>query len=198
MSSPGQARRSGKSINLEANILSEWSGATSIVRQRIRVRLVTLAAVILIGFAALPQLNDVSARAATRATAARARNAQWAKVASELERKAKAGEPMVQASKMLADSKRNLDTMLGNVRLVINSVPTSAAFDTLHVEAMSAQLTLTCKSEAESTSAGQAFVDAASKGPNVMYAVQASTMKSNVLQDDGVAFDFIKRVNLEP
>jgi hypothetical protein len=198
VSSHGRAQRSGKSINLEANILSEWTGATLALRQRIKLRVAALASVIIVGSLVLPQLNGISAGAAARVETAGVRNTAAAKLAADLDRGAKENQPAVQAARMLVDSKRNLDTLLGNVTLVINAVPTSATFDTVHAEVVSAQLTITCKSQAESNAAGQAFVDAASKGPNVMYAVQASTMKSSLLADDGVAFDFIKRVNLQP
>ena len=198
MSSHGRVQRSGKSINLEANILSEWLGATAALRQRLKLRTVVLAAVICGGSVALPQLSGMSAAMAGRAARAQARNAQSAKVEAELDRRAKAEEPRVQEARMLADSRANLNTLLGNITLVVNAVPTSVTFDTVRAEILDAELTMTCKSQAENDAAGQLFVDGASKGPNVVYAVQASTMKSNVLADNGVAFDFIKRVNLEP
>ena len=198
MSSHGRAQRSGKSINLEANILSEWSGATAELRQRIRIRTIALAIVVCGGGIALPQLCGMSGAMAARSATARARNARAAKVASDLDRRSKAEQPLVQEAKMMADSKNNLNTLLGNITLVVNAVPTSVTFDTVRAEIMDAELTITCKSQAENDASGQAFVDAASKGPNVAYAVQASTMKSNVLASDGVAFDFIKKVNLEP
>jgi hypothetical protein len=191
-------QRSGKSINLEANILSEWLGATAALRQRLKLRAVVLAAVICGGAVALPQLSGMSTAMAARAAGAQARNAQSAKVEAELDRRAKADQPRVQEAHMLADSRANLNTLLGNLTLVVNAVPTSVTFDTVRAEILDAELTITCKSQAENDAAGQLFVDGASKGPNVVYAVQASTMKSNVLAKNGVAFDFIKRVNLEP
>jgi len=198
MSSRGRAQRSGKSINLEANILSEWSAATADLRQRIKLRTIALTIVVCGGVIALPQLYGMSATVAAHAAKARARNARAAKITADLDRRAKAEQPLVQEASMMADSKNNLNKLLGNITLVVNAVPTSVTFDTVRAEIMDAELTITCKSQAESDAAGQAFVDAASKGPNVAYAVQASTMKSNVLAPDGVAFDFIKRVNLEP
>lgn len=197
-SSPGQTRRSGKSINLEANILSEWSGTTAELRQRIQVRLLALGATLVFGLVTIPQLNRLSDAATARATAAAVRNSQASRLATDSDRRAKAAQPLVQQAARQSESHANLDVLLGNMTLVVNAVPTSVAFDVLHAEVMDAELTITCKSQAESTTAGQAFVDAASKGPNVVYAVQASTMKSTVLADDGIAFDFIKRVNLEP
>ena len=196
-SSHGRTQRSGKSINLEANILSEWSGASAALRKRIRVRAFVLTTVMCGSAVVLPQLSGYSAAAATRAAVARNRHAESAKLAADSDQRDKAEQPLVQEAGMLTDSRTNLNTLLGNITLVVNSVPTSVTFDTLHAEIMDAELTITCKSQAESNAAGQEFVDAASKGPNVVYAVQASTMKSNVLKENGVAFDFIKRVNLE-
>ena len=197
-SSHGRAQRSGKSINLEANILAEWSGATASLQKRIRLRSIALVAVICVAVTVVPKLNGLSITAATRAAAARNRQAQLAKASEETDRQSKAQQPMLQEAGMLADSRSNLNTLLGNITLVVNSVPTHATLETVRTEIVSAELTITCKSLAESDAVGQQFVDAASKGPNVIYAVQASTMKSSVLAPDGVAFDFIKRVNLEP
>ncbi|MHB8635901.1 MAG: hypothetical protein ACYC96_05450 [Fimbriimonadaceae bacterium] len=198
MSSHGRAQRSGKSINLEANILAEWSGASVALQQRIRLRTIALVVILAVGAILLPQLDRLGKRASAAVVAARARNGKSARAAAEWDRRTRAEQPLVQEADMLAASKANVDTLLGNITLVVNAVPTSVTFDVLHAEVVDAELTITCKSQAESNAAGQQFVDAASQGPNVVYAVQASTMKSNVLAEDGVAFDFIKRVNLEP
>lgn len=197
-SSHGPARRSGKSINLEANILSEWSTATADLRHRIQVRLIALGAVVGFGLVVVPQLNKLSTRSAARLAEARVSNAAVVAFADASASRAKAEQPLFQQAKMLSTSQANLDTLLGNLTLVIDAVSTDVTFDVVHAEVMDAELTITCKSQAETDAAGRHFVNAASQGPNVIYAVQASTMKSDVLAPDGIAFDFIKRVNVEP
>jgi hypothetical protein len=194
----GRGQHRVKSINLEANILSEWTGSSTVLHQQIRVRVVALLASVAVAGVGLPSLRMAAISAEARAKIAAARNSVDAQAVSTLDQRSKAAEPFVQQSQRLKESRANLSALLGNVALVIDAVPTSVAFESVQVEVMDAQLTITCKSQAETSDAGQAFVAAASLGPNVAYAVQASTMKSETLGKDGVAFDFIKRVNLQP
>ena len=198
VSSHGRAQHSAKSINLEANILAEWVDTTSKIQRQIRLRALILTGIIVVACSVIPSLQSTSSDLALMAAAAKARHSRASLATAQLAQKTKAAQPLERASKVLAASRTNLEVLLGNLTLVINAAPTSVVFNNIEAQVTDAQLTITCKSEAESDEAGQAFTAAASKGPNVGYAVQASTMKSEVLSKTGLAFDFIKRVNLEP
>jgi hypothetical protein len=191
-----------KSINLEANILTEWYASDAQMRRQLTTRLGLLIGVSVFAMIILPIEFSWGKRTAATAKTLNQQLAQDQVAKRRADDIESAEKPIVQEHEMDRATKAGVDTLLGNLVLLMNATPTSVAMETFHAEAMDSALTIRCQCSAETFQAGQDFVEAASKGPNVTYAVQASTMKSSELSkphsDDGIAFDFEKKVNLEP
>lgn len=202
----GRTQPKAKSINLEANILAEWYETDAKMQAQTRKRLLGIAAVALVGTTALPGLEIWCSRLARTSATLDVATARSSLVLSKKQAAATLLQPGEKQAAQLSAERSNTETFLGNVILVINAAPTSMVMDVLHAEVTGANLSIQAKCAAENYSAGHQFVLAASQGQGVRYAVQASTMKSDELSRDqkpgsdspGVAFDFIKQVNLEP
>ncbi len=165
VNSHGRAQRSAKSINLEANILSEWCIASTVLHRQLKDRVLAIAVVLCIATGLVPALWNANRASERKLPAAQLRNAKALQALMAQDTMSKAAQPHQMETEVLTGSRANLQTLLGNVRLVIDAVPTSVAFDSVQAEVTDAQLTITCKSEAETPEAGQIFIDAASQGP---------------------------------
>jgi hypothetical protein len=191
-----------KSINLEANILTEWYASDALMRRQLSIRFNLLIGVSVLALLVLPLEYSWGRRASSTAVVLHQRLAADQAVKLRADNLASAAKPIEQQNAMDQVTRDNVETLLGNLVLLMNATPTTVAMETLHAEAMDSALTIRCQCSAESFQAGQEFVKAAAQGPNVDYAVQSSTMKSSELtkppDHDGIAFDFMKKVNLEP
>ncbi|KXK17004.1 MAG: hypothetical protein QY327_03020 [Fimbriimonadaceae bacterium] len=189
----GQADRS---INVEANLLSERIELRRAVALRSARWLLLLVVVIGSSFVVVPSILESRAEVATEIRRNRANVAILEKQVESIEKQSEVTTPMLAGHEMQERMSSQSELVLGNLLLVLNSVPKSMAVSSLRGELVGGQLAMTLRGDCESYASLRDFVAAASHGPSVKSAVLSSTRSSALLGDNGLAFDFLKKVQV--
>ena len=87
------------------------------------------------------------------------------------------------------------NSYLNELTEVINAAPTEMYFEQFQTDVSNGECTIKVLANASSSDVGRHFVDLASKGTNVLSAVQTS-VRQGQLSESSVKFDFIKKVKL--
>lgn len=192
----GRAHPKPKSIDVEANLLTEWLVERSTLAARITRRLTLLLGVIAFGAVCLPILDSELSHVQARGTA-------LAKTSGDLDQRLRAlqgesseAKPRLEHEQMLKASRERLQGTLGQLALVFNSAAPGVAISSAKVEILAGEMTISCHADATASASGREFVDKASKGPDTLSAIQSSSHRSDLLGKQGVTFEFVKRIKV--
>ena len=191
----GSAQHKVKTINVEVNLLDAWAHQRVELEANVYRKVFLLVAIILVGVIAMPvmvvQRADISARSAQSMF----KLESTLKVKNDLEKRAKLVAPTIQMDEMIARCHRYSNSYLNELTRVVNAAPTLMYFEQFQTDVANGECSIKVLATASSPDVGRIFVDAASKGPNVLSAIQTS-LRQGPMSASSVKFDFIKKVKL--
>ena len=191
----GSAQHKVKTINVEVNLLSAWADQRVELEANTFRKVFFLIVIILIGVVAVPIMAGQRAMIAEESKKSAFKLATSLKVKNDLDKQAKVVAPTIQMDEMIARCHKYSNSYLNELTKVINSAPTQMYFEQFQTEVAGGECSVKVLATASSSEVGRTFVDSASKGSNVLSAIQTS-VRQGQLSESSVKFDFIKKVKL--
>lgn len=197
MSSHGRVSPKTKSINVEANLLSERVAERLRIAEASRNRLLLIIAVL--GFLGLvaPPLYQFQAVEAAKVKNAQVEHDKVHETLAALQKQVDEASPKVQEGELLILLRNQANEFIGQTILLMNCTTEGVAISTLEADVMSASMTLKCSADAQGFEDAQAFAANAKSGPFAKDVFLSSARLSTALGGKGVGFDLIKRVVFE-
>ncbi|MCB8932593.1 MAG: hypothetical protein M9921_06750 [Fimbriimonadaceae bacterium] len=197
-SSLGRAQRSTKTINVEANLLSERLTERARIAESSRNRLIGLGLSLALFLLAAPPLYRYQGAATRAAHNAQAKADQSAEQRAALEKKVEEAQPKLEESELMDRLQKQSNGVVDQLVGVLNAVPAGVALSGVKVDVMGGTLTFQCTAEAESFEQAQAFLANARSAPGSKDAFLSSARQSAQIAPTGVGFDLIKKVEWAP
>lgn len=192
----GNGTPSIRSINVRANILSEWRSN----QKRYRTDLVRCIAGIALScalpLAFVPMMESVRASAMAGEQGAQAKLDSLQKEITAADAAKKMAEPKAAAAELHGQTSQFFSRMLGEFYQVLDSAKSGMAFSTAKVEIREAEAVIDCHGDAEGYDVAAAFADQAGSTPSKVSTL-ASTRPNRLLGPEGITFEYIKRVPLQ-
>ena len=191
----GSAQHKVKTINVEVNLLDAWIIQRVDLERLFYRKFALLAVIVATGLFVLPMLiKQRSAYAAKLQDSEKVLQTSM-KERDALQRKAKEVTPSIQMDDMVVRCHRFSTSYLNELTKVINAAPTMTYFEQFQTEVNNGECLIKVLANAASPDVGREFVDATSKGQNVLAATQTSVRQSQLTRTS-IKFDFVKRVSL--
>lgn len=194
--SNGHAAHKTKSINVEVNMLESWLQNRAQLETKLKQRIATLIGICTAGLVLLPLADSYRRSASTLATQQGAKLVVLNKQVTELESKAKMASPSLENDAIHTSSLRRFDSYLGEVLALFNRAPEGVALTSFKSEVLGGEIQMRAVAEAESSSIGRTFVEKAGEGANVIASLQVSSRRSKLLGEQGISFDYVKKVKV--
>ena len=187
-----------RSINVEVNLLNEWSASRASMQVEIQRQILVLVGVCLGGFVILPLLNVWRGNTVERSNAVvreksneLAKKEALAKVVAEV-------TPSIDFAEMRENCNKFRNSLFRETHKFLEATPETVRFDSLKIEASGGYLNFKVVANARTAADGRRFVDAARRGRNVLASNQTAVRQSQVMGADGVVFDYSKKVKVTP
>jgi hypothetical protein len=197
MSSPGAGLQpKQRTINVEVNLLAEWRENRNRLREerfRWTALLTTLAVV---GVITVPFLSELAANA--QAHAQRAERAALARESTlaELAKQKDIVQPKLDSEATLKLCQARSKIFIGQLLTVLNATTPQMAVEQVDGSILGGELTIRTKAQAESYLAAQQYVGVAGQGIGVKSAILTTARPNSDLAEDGVTFEFAKRIEV--
>ncbi|MBV6457209.1 MAG: hypothetical protein HONBIEJF_00316 [Fimbriimonadaceae bacterium] len=195
-SSIGNGPASIRSINVGANLLSEWTS------NQIRFRSEANRYALGIGICLLALAVGIPTIAKAR-TAHESQIKQHQVALAELKghldqaNAAKtAVEPKIATTELIAQTSSYFNRLLGELYAVLESGKSGIAFSSAKIEVRAAEILITCRADAESYESAATFAETAGQTPNKVSTL-SSTRPSELLSPIGISFEYLKRVPVQ-
>lgn len=192
----GNVTHSIRSINVRANILSEWT----VNQARFHTEMLRYSSAIAICCAVAAGLAPICERARGASMAEVSRNAatlaQLKVELAEAQATKKTAEPGEALAELRAETTGHFNRLLGEVYQVLDSAKSGMAFSAAKVDIREAEIIIDCRADAESYDVAAAFAQQAGSTLNKISNL-ASTRPNALLGPSGVSFEYIKRVGLQ-
>lgn len=198
MSLSGAEQLNQKSIDVKVNLLAEWLESQRRFRGQLKRWLLVLLGIIVLAVAILPIVlrAHLDGLAKLRAISAELASARQALAVFEKDRAS--AQPIIEEKAMLETSRERTRRLIGNLNLILNAGADGMAFQSLRGEVMGGVLTVRCQGDAQGYGDVQAFLEAAGRGARTKSSLLASTRRSDLIGVDGIAFEYVKRVEVSP
>jgi hypothetical protein len=198
MSLSGAEQLNQKSIDVKVNLLAEWLESQRRFRGQLKRWLIVLLSIILLAVAILPIVLRAHLDGLARLRAVSAELASAKKALAAFEKDRASAQPIIEEKAMLETSRERTRRLIGNLNLILNAGADGMAFQSLRGEVMGGVLTVRCQGDAQGYSDVQAFLEAAGRGARTKSSLLASTRRSDLIGVDGIAFEYVKRVEVSP
>lgn len=197
-SSLGRAQPKTKTINVEANLLSERIAERSRIAEGSRTRLLGIGLVLTVLFLVGPALYRLQSGAAVRAGSAQAVASKLDAQLAELERRAENAQPTVDDDAIVQSLKSADQRFISHCVATLNSVTSGVAVSGLRAEVTSDVLVIKVAADAESFEQAQAFLANVKAGRRVQEVFLGSARASGTLGENGFGFDLQAKVEWQP
>jgi hypothetical protein len=196
LGSTGNVTHSIRSINVGANILSEWTANQRRFRGEVgrNVAIMVVAASLAIGLTYAMQGSGVRAAAAVKSESAKL--GIVSRELSSLTEAQNSAAPEVAAAQLRAQTGASFHRMLGELYQVLDSAKSGMAFSSAKIDVREAQAVIDCHGDAEDYGVVAAFADQAGSTA-CTDSTLASTRPNHLLGPSGIAFEYIKRVPMQ-
>lgn len=194
----GRGSRSAKTINVQANLLSERLAERARVTESSRTRLIALGVGIALFSLCAPPLYRYQARAATAAGQAQAQAEQIQEQLAALQKKVEEAQPKLDESELLLRLRNQSNGLLGHLTELLNAAPAGVVLSGVKVEISGGTLGFQCSAEAEGFPQAQAFLANARSSPDSKDAFLSTARQSAQIGEQGIGFDLVKKVEWTP
>lgn len=195
MTLSGREAPSTKRIDVEANLLDQWVLERQETKTQIKQRLFVLAGIVGLGVWGATALNHwragVAIKQAPVAQRLKAVQAQYSEIVPQ-----NTGTSEAEIEKMAGTAKGHAEGYMAQVVALMNSASQSLAFSSLKVDVLGGEVKLSGQADAETYYAANEFIQRNNDASKGMNATQVSTSRSDLLANDGVSFQFVKKVRV--
>jgi type II secretory pathway pseudopilin PulG len=198
VNSLGRAAPEIKRIDVEANLLSERIEERERLADQIQKKLIALALVLVAGAATLPPLVRLHNRAAVVAAEAQKAQADLQAKLAATQQEQQSALPILEEQKLLQDAEANTRAFLGQVTLFFNQASPQIALGSVRADVTAGELKIQAKADAEQYAAARDFTAQSNRGPGTISAVLVAQRPSDVLHENGVYFELVKRAKVKP
>lgn len=193
----GLGSAKNRSINVEVNLLSEWSSSRASLRVQIQRQIFILAAVCVAGLITLPVVSAWRSQVFEATNAVVINRAAALKEQATLARTVAEVTPSIDFAEMRKNCNKYRNSLFQESFKFIHATPASVRFESLKVEVNGGEISFKVVANAQTAAEGRRFVEAAGKGRNVSASNQSAIRQSQVLGSDGVVFDYLKKVKVQ-
>ena len=198
VSSHGRVAPKTKTINVNANLLSQRLAEREHIREWIRKRLIFIGLCIVVAVIALPPLHRVQRKALANAAQLKKKEAAIAQQVIDLQKQQDTVKPAVASEHLLSSIGKNSREFLGHVFLLLDNVSPAISLSTFKANMNSGMLELGTQADAINYQAAQVFVAECERTPRQQGTYVSSMRSNSEVGDEGVSFDFSQRVKLAP
>ncbi len=191
----GSAQHKVKTINVEVNLLDAWATQRVDLEVAFYRKLVILGLITLAGALSIPLLVSQRAEYAKRAKESEMSLMANITAKTKLQSRATAVTPSIQMDDMVVRCHRFSNSYLNELTKIINAAPAQTYFEQFNTDVNFGECSIKVLANAANPDVGREFVDAASRGTNVLAATQTSVRQSQISRSS-IKFDYIKRVSL--
>ena len=195
MTLSGREAPSTKRIDVEANLLDEWIHERRETKKQIQLRIVATIGLAGLGLWSAGNLSNwragFAAKQAPVAQRLKAIQSQYAEIVP-----ATGANTPVDVRAMAESTKKNADAYMGQIVALMNSASPSLAFSNVKADILGGEVKLTGQADAETYYAANEFIQRNNDASKGMNATQVSTSRSDLLANDGVSFQFVKKVRV--
>jgi hypothetical protein len=197
-STSGHAQPKHKTINAEVNLLSEWQRERDSLSEQITRTAIVLTLAAMITFGSAPFLFRAFFGSDRRLHSAQSKHDDGSATLAELDKLKRAATPRLDQGAMRDTVAREAKQFLGHTLSVMNAAEAGMAFESVTADVISGELTINCKADAESNSVVQSFIDDAGKGAHVTSTLLRTAQKNGKLSQDGIGFEYVKKIEVTP
>jgi len=188
--------RNGRSINVRANILAEWTADQVRICAQVTRSFVGIGICVALLATVIPVTEGARMRLAgmeaTRQRELSQLNAQVAQAAALQ----KAAAPSVAASLLRTRTFRYFGRMMGEIYAVLDAANLRMAFSSAKAEVRGAEMSIDCHADAQNYGVAATFAKDAGTTPNEVSSL-ASTRPNALMGLNGVSFEYMKKVDLK-
>lgn len=185
-----------RTIDVEANLLTERLSEHSRLVRVAHRKLLVIGLSMFVAGALLPSIYGLRAACAKAVAIHEAKAGNLAKTLSTLQADHAMSVPRIDEHELSRTMRLQATRLLGQLSLVLNSVPKNAACSSVKADVMAGEMTLVISADANGFEAMREFVLKASEGPNTTSAILVSTKRSEALGTGSVSFDFVKKARV--
>ncbi len=197
-SSLGRAQPRTKTINVEANLLSERTVERARIAEGSRKRLFCIGLVLTVLALIAPALYRLQGAAARRAQSALAVAGKLDGQLAELERRAEDAQPKVDDDAIVQSLRSADQRFLSQCVSAMNSTTSGVAISGLRAEIAAGSMLVKVAADAESFEQAQAFLANIKESSRVKEAFLSSARASKILGENGFGFDLQASVEWRP
>ena len=194
--STGLGSAKSRSINVEVNLLNEWSASRVAMAVEVQRQLCVLVGVCVCGFITLPLLSSWRSKVVASTSSVIRERAEIQDRVGKLEQRVEQVTPVIDFATMKTSCDRYRNVLFQEAYRFVEATPAGVRFESLKVETIAGELHFKVVANAQSAAEGRRFVEAAGKGRNVMASNQSAVRQSQTLGQDGVVFDYLKKVKV--
>lgn len=193
-SSPGSGRPDQKALNVNVDLLAEWTAERGRKRRQTSRAFTWFSIPILVAAVALPLLVHAQLAARERAALAAGR-AQFNHARRvELEAKQKADESTKDVQSLKKVLGVECRKILDGTATVLNAAGPTMAFRSVKCEVVGSEIAIRCQADADSSLTAHRFVDSAGTGIGVKCSVLSAMRLNPSLGPRAVSFDYVKEI----
>ena len=195
-SSLGAAPPKQRTINVEVNLLAEWLERRNRLRdERLRWTGI-LATLVVVSVVSLPYLSDIAAAQQANSRKAVAEAAGRSAALITLQQQQSIVQPKIDSDAMVQDCRHRAQQFMGEFFSVLNATTPKMAVETIDASVLGGEITIRTKAQAETYLAAQEYVELAGKGTRVKSAILSTARQNKTLGQEGVTFEFAKRLEV--
>lgn len=196
VSSSGRAAPKIKSIDVQANLLSQRLADRERLWRASRRKLFAIGAVVTIAAGSLPSLYTSAAAASLKAAKAEKTAATVKGLLTKTREAAKVAEPKIQSFEMLQGSKKYARAFLAQVVATLNAPSDRVALSGLRAEVIGGDMKVSARADAEDYAAAEEFLAKARQGARPEDVGFNWTRRSDLLKLGGTSFELSRKVVL--
>lgn len=195
-SSLGAAPPKQRTINVEVNLLAEWLERRNRLRdERLRWTGI-LATLVVVSVVSLPYLSDIAAAQQSRSQKAISGAGGRSAALITLQQQQSVVQPKIDSDAMVQDCRRRAKQFMSEFFSVLNATTPKMAVETIDASVLGGEVTIRTKAQAETYLAAQEYVELAGKGTRVKSAILSTARQNKTLGQEGVTFEFAKRLEV--
>jgi hypothetical protein len=197
MTLPGrEAPSTQKRIDVEANLLQDWLQERRELRKQLHIRLTAIAVIAVVGGASIVKLNAQRTALAAEVKPLEKRLKVLNQDYAELAPAASAGESEAEIVKTTALTQSYGQRFLGEMIALMNNSSGSMALSSFKQDVLGGEVKQSGQADAENYLSANDFIQRNNDPAKHSNAVLVSTSRSDVLANDGVSFQFVKKVRI--
>lgn len=192
----GNAQHSVRSINVRANLLTEWSADQGRFRREALRYSAAIIATVLIMTTSIPLLESARRKSLPGIRQHEAELSDLGVALAQADQAKKAVAPAVAASELRAQTSAYFSQLMGQTYRVLDAANSGVVFSSIKADVRAGEIAIDCKADAMSFEAAQAFGQASGIGDHKISSL-ASIRPGGLFGESGITFDYMKRVSVK-